>query len=132
MSQEQHILVPVAPGELIDKLTILEIKLENIKDHEKLKNISYEKNILEATLLEKINSSEALTTLRKNLKEINHKLWIIEDDIRDCERKKIFDQPFIDLARAVYYTNDQRCEIKREINCLLGSQIQEEKSYQAY
>ncbi|MSR88374.1 MAG: hypothetical protein EXS67_01805 [Candidatus Margulisbacteria bacterium] len=126
------ISVPVAPGELIDKLTILEIKLERISDAEKLKNIHLERNLLTQILTKDVTTSQILSNLSKELKKINETLWVIEDDIRDCERQKDFGNRFVELARAVYFTNDKRCEIKRDINLHLGSQIIEEKSYQAY
>ena len=118
-------------GELIDKITILEIKQERIHDPEKRKNIEYElqKLQLARALLVHTPDSEKLQT---QLKRINEKLWDIEDAIRRCEASKQFDQVFIDLARSVYLTNDQRCDIKRQINQLHGSQIVEEKSYEEY
>jgi hypothetical protein len=127
-----QIHIPSAPGELLDKLTILELKKEFVKDPAKLANITYELESLLHTKEAHIPQTPQIDALYNDLKKTNHKLWIIEDDIRDCERKKQFDQTFIDLARAVYITNDRRCEIKREINDFLGSRIIEEKSYQPY
>ncbi len=127
-----QIHIPSAPGELLDKLTILELKKEFVKDPAKLANITYELESLLQTKEAHIPKTPHIDALYNDLKKTNHKLWIIEDDIRDCERKKQFDQTFIDLARAVYITNDRRCEIKREINDFLGSRIIEEKSYQPY
>lgn len=126
------IKVEVSPGELIDKITILEIKNDHIKDKEKLKNVNYELNVLLTCLNENIPKSDKLDTLRKELKTINLELWVIEDDIRDCELKNDFGPKFIELARAVYVTNDKRAHVKKEINLFLGSNIIEEKSYKKY
>lgn len=126
------ISIPVSPGEILDKLTILDIKSERISDEIKLKNICLEKDLLDDIIKRDIPASAHLSELTKTLKAINEELWDIEDDIRDCERNKNFDDQFVKLARAVYHTNDKRCEVKREINQYLGSQIIEEKSYQAY
>jgi hypothetical protein len=128
------ITVPVnlAPGELVDKITILEIKLERIEDETKLTNIRLEYDTLNAARDEAIPKSENLDQLTADLKQINDALWKIEDDIRDCERAKNFGEEFIRLARAVYVTNDKRMAIKRQINDLLGSVLVEEKSYAAY
>ena len=116
-------MMPVAVGELIDKLTILEIKIAHIKDPEKLKNIQLEHQELEKIKLKYGFDTDAIETLQAQLKTINQELWTIEDDIRDCEFNNQFDQTFIDLARAVYITNDKRCEIKRQINLETGSQM---------
>ena len=126
------ILVEVSVGELLDKISILEIKKEKIKDLEKLKFINDEYSVLKDQLNKNVESDEKLLELFNSLKEINSKLWIIEDDIRDCERDKNFDQKFIDLARSVYFTNDKRSEIKLEINKKFGSKIVEVKSYEKY
>lgn len=123
---------PVAAGELLDKMSILEIKSEKIKDAEKLKNISVELDMLKKVKADKLGETAELTQQYNALKAINEALWVIEDDIRECERQKQFDEKFIQLARDVYFTNDKRCEIKREINVLVGSQLIEEKSYQPY
>ena len=125
-------MTPVSPGELLDKLTILDIKSERITDAEKLANVAHEK-----TLLEKVWQDSALETaetvrLRAELKRINEALWDIEDAIRDEERAKRFGDRFIELARAVYVTNDQRAAVKKAINEALGSRIVEEKSYSDY
>jgi ADP-heptose:LPS heptosyltransferase len=124
--------VEIAPGELIDKITILEIKQAQITDGEKLKNVRAELEILNRCRREKLTQLSELDSLARSLKEINQKLWDIEDQIRDCDRNHNFGQPFIDLARAVYQTNDRRSQLKRDINVLLGSRIVEEKSYSAY
>ena len=126
------IKVAIAPGELIDKMTILEIKLNRISDKVKLENINNEYDTLQITYRQSIPSSEELYRLTSDLKTVNEKLWDIEDDIRDCERRKDFSQEFIDLARSVYINNDVRAELKREINILLHSNIIEEKSYTEY
>ena len=126
------ILVEIAPGELIDKLTILEIKLEQITDEAKLANIAREHEILKNAYEAAIVEDEGLLDLRSKLKTINHRLWNIEDEIRAEERAGVFGSSFISLARSVYRTNDQRAEIKRQINSLLHSAIPEEKSYASY
>ena len=125
-------LVDVAPGELIDKITILVIKSERMEDEAKLANVRHELKILSATRDTDIPASTALHELTAKLKSVNETLWKIEDDIRDCEAAKDYSQTFIDLARAVYVTNDERAHLKREINMLLGSAIVEEKSYKPY
>ena len=122
---------PVSLGELVDKISILHIKNINIKDEEKLKLISEELELLNQTLNKHIKKNDIQNYL-DSLIEINSKLWVIEDDIRDCERKKKFDQTFIDLARSVYFTNDKRSEVKLEINKKFGSKIIEVKSYEEY
>ncbi|WP_207477597.1 DUF6165 family protein [Arenibaculum pallidiluteum] len=126
------IQIEVAPGELIDKLSILEIKLERIGDEAKRRNVAIEFDILTRALEESVEDSQALNALRAELKSINEALWVIEDEIRECERAKDFGPEFIRLARAVYHTNDRRAEVKRQINDLLGSEIREEKSYAPY
>ena len=122
---------PVSLGELVDKISILHIKNINIKDDEKLKLIKEELELLNQTLNTHIKNNDIQNYL-DSLIEINSKLWVIEDDIRDCERKKKFDQTFIDLARSVYFTNDKRSEVKLEINKKFGSKIIEVKSYEEY
>jgi hypothetical protein len=124
--------VDIAPGELIDKLTILEIKLEKIKDERKLANIRSEYADLMRVFRSSIVETSRLTTLTAELKRINAALWEIEDHIRDQERAGTFGQAFVDLARSVYRTNDLRAATKREINELLNSAIIEEKSYSSY
>ena len=122
---------PVSLGELVDKISILHIKNINIKDNEKLKLIREELELLNQTLNTHIKKNDIQNYL-DSLIEINSKLWVIEDDIRDCERNKKFDQTFIDLARSVYFTNDKRSEVKLEINKKFGSKIIEVKSYEEY
>ena len=126
------ILVEISPGEIIDKITILSIKLDMISDENKLKNINYEYSILLKTRDKFLPQSTELEKLSFNLRKVNEKLWQIEDGIRDCESRKDFSKNFVDLARAVYITNDERSDIKREINLLLDSKLIEEKSYQSY
>ena len=122
---------PVSLGELLDKISILIIKEKNIVDDQKQYHIKNELDFLNKTLEDSISRSQVKEYIEK-LIEINSKLWLIEDDIRDCERKKQFDQKFIDLARAIYITNDRRSEIKLEINKKFGSKIVEVKSYEKY
>ena len=119
------ILVEVSVGELLDKISILEIKKEKIKDNNKLKFISDEHSILKKQLDENINSDQKLSELFKSLKEINAKLWIIEDDKRLCEKEKNFTEKFIQLSRDVHFLNDNRAKIKLEINNYTGSSIKE-------
>lgn len=126
------ILVEVAPGELIDKITILEIKQERIKDEVKRQNVTVELETLIAARDAHVPSSPELTQLTKALKRVNEALWDIEDDIRVYEKQRDFGKAFIHLARSVYRQNDMRAELKREINVLLGSRIIEEKSYEDY
>jgi len=122
---------PISLGELVDKISILQIKNINIKDDEKLKLIREELELLNQTLNKHIKKNDIQNYL-DSLIEINSRLWVIEDDIRDCERNKKFDQTFIDLARSVYFTNDKRSEVKLEINKKFGSKIIEVKSYEEY
>ena len=122
---------PVSLGELADKISILYIKNINIKDDEKLKLIREELELLNQTLIKYIKNNDIQNYL-DSLIQINSKLWAIEDDIRDCERNKKFDQIFIDLARSVYFTNDKRSEVKLDINKKFGSKIIEVKSYEKY
>jgi hypothetical protein len=128
----RFVMVPIAPGELIDKITILQIKHERVRDAGKLVNIRRELAELQSVQGTAVLASPALGQLTAGLKEVNERLWDIEDDIRDCERNKDFGAKFIELARSVYFQNDRRAKLKREINELLGSEIVEEKSYQAY
>ena len=127
-----NLIMPVSPAELIDKITILEIKRQFIKDSTKLKNVDLEYKLLLDVLIKNVSGSEELDLLRSQLKEVNMKLWDIEDKIRDLEKNKVFDKKFIELARLVYFTNDKRSEIKKDINKLLNSEIVEEKSYSDY
>ena len=122
---------PVSLGELLDKISILIIKEKNIADTQKQYHIKNELDSLNKTLENSISRSQVKEYIEK-LIDINSELWFIEDDIRDCERKKQFDQKFIDLARAIYITNDRRSEIKLEINKKFGSKLVEVKSYEKY
>lgn len=124
--------VPVSPGEVLDKITILEIKSERISDADKLVNVKRELELLQAAWEKFVDEDETVQRIHAKLKAINEDLWEIEDDIRDKERAKEFDQVFIDLARSVYVTNDRRADAKKELNVYLGSEMVEEKSYQDY
>ena len=125
--------VEVSNGELLDKLTILELKLSNISDVKKLTNIQKEHDELNPLAGKLFDSyGEELKNLYRQLSEINSELWTIEDDIRECERNKDFGSDFVSLARAVYFTNDKRSEIKKSINLLTDSGFVEEKSYEDY
>ena len=126
------ILVEVSVGELLDKISILEIKQEKIKDPEKLKFINTEHSILKDQLDNNVKSDEKLNTLFKSLKDINAKLWVIEDDKRLCEKNSDFTEKFIKLSRDVHFLNDDRAKIKLEINNLTGSKIREIKEYTNY
>ena len=126
------IIVEVSVGELLDKISILEIKKGKIKDPEKLKFISNEHSILSDQFKENVKSDEKLEKLFKELKEINAKLWVIEDDKRDCEKNKDFSGKFIKLSRDVHFLNDDRAKIKLEINNHTGSKIREIKEYTSY
>jgi len=126
------IIVEVSIGELLDKISILEIKQEKIKDPEKLKFINNEHSILKDQLEKNINSDDKLNNLYKSLKEINAKLWVIEDDKRQCEKDKDFGEKFIKLSRDVHFLNDDRAKIKLEINNHTGSAIKEIKEYTNY
>ena len=128
----ENIQVPVSPGEVLDKITILEIKSERMGDPEKVANVQAELSLLQKTWDAAIKDTDVIRDLHAQLKEINEALWEIEDDIRDKERVKEFDERFIELARAVYFTNDRRSKVKKELNLHLGSEIIEEKSYQDY
>ena len=126
------ILVEVSVGELLDKISILEIKKEKIKDLEKLEFINNEHGILNDQLDQNVKSDDKLTKLFQSLKEINARLWVIEDDKRVCERNKDFGENFIKLSRDVHFLNDDRAKIKLEINILSGSKIKEIKEYVKY
>jgi hypothetical protein len=126
------ITVPVSFGEVLDKITILEIKSERIADPEKVKNVRLELDELSATWNQAVQDQSSIADLRKQLKAVNEELWVIEDDIRDQEAAQDFGPKFIELARAVYVTNDKRAAIKKEVNLALGSRFVEEKSYQDY
>jgi hypothetical protein len=126
------ILVEVSIGELLDKISILEIKKEKIKDSEKLNFINDEHVILKEQLDQNVKSDDKLNRLFQSLKEINAKLWVIEDDKRLCEKDKDFTEKFIKLSRDVHFLNDDRAKIKLEMNNHTGSKIKEIKEYQSY
>ena len=126
------IIVEVSIGELLDKISILEIKQEKIKDLEKLKFISDEHAVLKDQLNKNVKSNDEIEKLFQSLKEINAKLWVIEDDKRLCEKEKDFTEKFIKLSRDVHFLNDDRARIKLEINNLTGSKIKEIKEYTSY
>ncbi len=125
-------LIPISFGELFDKLTILQIKLENLQDKNALKNVKTEYNQLHLIYDNNFLEHKNAKSLLADLKRINVKLWDLEDKIRNKERNKTFDKEFIELARSVYITNDERSLIKRNINEIFGSEIIEEKSYSDY
>ena len=122
---------PISLGELVDKISILIIKQKNITDETKLDHVKKELDFLQKTLMNYVQQEEVNNYL-ENLININSKLWNIEDDIREWERKKLFDQTFIDLARSVYFTNDERAKVKNDINKTFGSELVEVKSYEEY
>ena len=122
---------PISLGELVDKISILIIKQKNITDETKLDHVKKELDFLQKTLVNYVQQKE-INNYLENLININSKLWNIEDDIRECERKKLFDQTFIDLARSVYFTNDERAKVKNDINKTFGSELVEVKSYEEY
>ncbi|MFC4258377.1 DUF6165 family protein [Marinobacter lacisalsi] len=126
------IKVPVSFGEVLDKITILEIKSERIKDEAKVRNVRLELDELTSTWNQAVPDQSAIGDLREQLKSVNEQLWEIEDDIRDQEAAQDFGPRFIELARAVYVTNDKRAAIKKDVNLALGSRFVEEKSYQDY
>ena len=126
------IVVEVSVGELLDKISILEIKKEKIKDPEKLRFINNEHHVLKDQFLKNVKSDEKLDSLFKFLKEINNKLWVIEDDKRLCEKNSDFGDEFIKLSRDVHFLNDERAKIKLEINNHTGSKIKEIKEYTSY
>ena len=127
-----EILVPVSFGELLDKIAILQIKSERMGDPAKLANVRNELSALEKTWMAHPAAGTDIVRLRADLKAVNERLWEIEDDIRVKEKAQAFDQEFIKLARSVYFENDERARIKREINTALGSAYVEEKSYEDY
>ena len=128
----KDILVPISPGELLDKITILRIKAARISDAGKVANVKHELMLLEKTWRDSGAAAVNVGNEEANLTHVNEKLWVIEDEIRDEERAKRFTEKFIELARAVYFTNDERAAIKKRVNTLLGSTIVEEKSYKSY
>lgn len=123
--------IDVGVGEAIDRLTILEIKLERIADPMRRDNVARDYSLLSQALVS-IPETQVMQSLRANLKKINEALWQVEDDLRDHERRQDFGPEFVRLARAVYHSNDRRAQVKREINELVGSVLNEEKSYAAY
>ena len=132
MNSANKIFAEVSVGELLDKISILEIKQKNIKDEQKIKIISKELESLNYSLKKDVHITDEIKTLYEDLKKINIKLWNIEDGKRDCERNGDFGEKFIQLARSVYIENDQRAKIKDKINKISGSNISEVKSYDEY
>jgi hypothetical protein len=128
----KDIHVPISPGELLDKITILRIKAARMSDATKVANVRHELSLLEKTWRDSGAAAVDLGPEEANLTRVNESLWVIEDDIRDEERAQRFERKFIELARAVYVTNDERAAIKKRINQALGSTIVEEKSYKPY
>jgi hypothetical protein len=126
----KDILVPISPGELLDKITILRIKAARMTDATKVANVKLELSLLEQTWRDSVEGD--VSADEKALHAVNERLWVIEDDIRDKERAQAFDARFIELARSVYVENDERAAIKKRINLKLGSRIVEEKSYKPY
>ncbi len=127
-----EILIPISPGELLDKITILQIKAERIADPVKVANVKTELAMLNKVWDESVEPDDVITSLSAELKSINETLWEIENDIRDEERSGRFGERFVELARAVYVTNDERANAKKKVNLHLNSTIVEEKSYQDY
>lgn len=132
MADQTSITIRISPGEVLDRLTILEIKSERMTDSDKLANVRLELKELAAVVAKTIPVRDDIKALHMEIKAINAKLWEIEDDIRDCERGDDFSGKFVALARAVYVTNDERSRVKRCINEALGSDLIEEKSYKPY
>jgi hypothetical protein len=131
MTAMKDILVPISPGELLDKITILRIKAERMRDAAKLANVRLELELLEQTWREACGAADVASEERA-LQAVNERLWDIEDRIRAKEAARAFDAQFIELARSVYIENDERAAVKKRINLALGSRLLEEKSYQAY
>ncbi len=127
-----ELLVPISPGELIDKISILEIKSQRMSDPEKLHNVRTELTLLKETWANSEYASADISSQWDGLRDVNGKLWDVEDRIRDKERQGVFDAGFIELARSVYFTNDERAALKKSINQQLGSELVEEKSYADY
>ena len=132
VNKSKKILTEISAGELFDKISILEIKLDKIEDKNSQKEITKEYNILKDALNSNIDLNDKVQNLLKELKKINLNLWVIEDKLRICEKNKDFDKNFIELARGVYLNNDKRSKIKLEINKILGSNIREIKQYVNY
>ena len=126
------LLVPVSWGELLDKIAILKIKSEKITDQQKLVNVRHELDLLQKVRSDNVRASNELAPLEEQLYRVNSELWLIEDDIRLCEKDGDFGPRFIELARSVYITNDRRADLKYQVNMLLGSEVVEEKSYEQY
>lgn len=126
------ISVPISAGELLDKITILRIKMQRLEDETKRRNVAHELRLLEGIAHKELRSKPDYAPLLEELLAVNERLWDIEEGKRDCERRKVFDEGFIRLARAVYLENDRRATLKRKLNELLGSAIVEEKSYAEY
>ncbi len=131
-SNDVALMVEISAGELVDKITILEIKSERISDTAKLQNVRTELAALSSVRDAGLPRNDELNTLTAQLREINEMLWDIEDEIRRCEASQQFDEPFVRLARSVYYTNDERARLKRAINTHVGSHFVEEKEYLQY
>jgi hypothetical protein len=128
----KEILVPISPGELLDKITILRIKAQRMTDAAKVTNVRHELELLERTWKDSSRAGIDVSAEERALEAVNARLWVIEDDIRDKEAQRTFDARFIELARSVYIENDERAAIKKRINQKLGSKIVEEKSYKDY
>jgi len=128
----KEVLVPLSPGELLDKITILRIKVARIQDAAKLANVKLELSLLEQTWKDSGAAAHDVALDERALENVNARLWDIEDRIRDKEARQTFDREFIELARAVYICNDERAAIKKRINLQLGSRLVEEKSYKQY
>lgn len=128
----QDILVPISPGELLDKITILRLKAARMADAAKVANVRLELSLLEQTWRDAVGTGADVSAEEQALQAVNERLWVIEDNIRDKEAAQAFDARFVELARAVYVQNDERAAIKKRINVKLGSRIVEEKSYKPY
>jgi hypothetical protein len=128
----QAVLLPTSFGDAADRMSILQIKTERISDPAKLSNVERELQVVSAAFHAAVNRTAVLDALLSGLKAVNEKLWEIEDEIRDCERTNNFGDRFVQLARSVYVTNDERAQLKRRINEALGSSLIEEKSYKSY
>ena len=132
INKSTRVLSEISPGELLDKISILEIKLEKVKDKDRQKRIKNEYDILKKVQNSSIEMSDKIKDLYRSVSNVNIKLWDIEDKIRICEQNKDFGKNFIELARQVYFNNDKRAKIKLEINEILGSNIKEVKQYASY
>ena len=131
-NKSTRVLSEISPGELLDKISILEIKLEKVKDKDSQKKIRNEYDILKKTQNSSIVMSDKIKDLYRSVSDVNIKLWNIEDKLRICEQNKDFGEDFIELARGVYFNNDRRAKIKKEINKILKSNIEEVKEYVDY